>query len=87
MFQNNCTIIGYNIVQTFSSSSTRFGLFRPSSGRYSTKKNTIMARFFIVKHVCDIIDHYFVFFFLEYSLKMAETCRRTTTCLCVIVYN
>lgn len=28
-----------------------------------------------------------VIFFLEYFLEMAETCRTTTTCLCVMVYN
>jgi hypothetical protein len=48
MYQNHCTIITHNIVQTFDSPSTCFGLFRPSSGRYSTKKNTIMASLIFV---------------------------------------
>jgi hypothetical protein len=60
MYQNNCTVIRYNIIQTLSSP-TIFGLFRPSSGRYSTKKNTAMASYVLVKYMCDIIDHYCIF--------------------------
>ena len=61
MYQSNCTVIRYNIIQIFSSSSTSFDLFRSSSGRYSTKKNTIMASCVVVKYICDIIDHYCIF--------------------------
>lgn len=61
MYQNNCTIIRYNMIQTLSSPSTSFGLFRPSSGRYSTEKNAVMVSYVIVNYICDIIDHYFIF--------------------------
>jgi len=36
----NCTIIRYNNIESCGNPPTCFGLFRPSSGWYSTKKNT-----------------------------------------------
>jgi hypothetical protein len=61
MYQNNCTVIRYNVIQTLGGPSTSSGIFRPSSRRYSTKKNTIMAGCVIVKYICDIIDQYCIF--------------------------
>jgi hypothetical protein len=43
VYSSSCTTIRYNNIQTYGKTPTCFGLFRPSSGRYSTKTNTIMA--------------------------------------------
>jgi hypothetical protein len=44
-YTNNCTIIRQNVIQTRGKIATYFGLFRPYSGTYSTKKNTVMASY------------------------------------------
>jgi len=41
----NRTIIRYNDIPTGSKPSTCFGIFRPSSERYSTKESTIIASY------------------------------------------
>jgi hypothetical protein len=46
-YSNNGRIIRFNHVQTCGNPPTCYGLFRPSSGRYATKKNTIMASYVI----------------------------------------
>jgi hypothetical protein len=48
---NNCTVIRYSDTQAWGMRSTRFGLYLQSSGRYSTKKNTIMY-IYIYIYVC-----------------------------------
>ena len=42
---NNCTIIRYSDAHKCGKPHISFGPFPPSSGRYSTKKNTIMATY------------------------------------------
>jgi len=44
---NHCTIIRYKNILTRGNHSTCFGLSQPSSRRYSTKKNTVMAIYII----------------------------------------
>jgi hypothetical protein len=85
MYQNNCTIIIYNIVQTFGSPSICFGIFRPSSGRYSTKKNTIMASYDIVKYIRDITGHYCILL-SRFLPEDGQNGRRTATRLCDCIY-
>ena len=41
--QNNCTTVRYKSIQSYRKSAIYFGLFRPSSGRYS--KNTTLANY------------------------------------------
>ena len=45
IYTNTYTIIIYNSAQTCGNPPTCFGLFRLSSGWYSTKKNTLMASY------------------------------------------
>jgi len=46
-YSNNCAKIRYNDTQTCDKHPPGFGQIRPSSGRYSTKKNTLMASYII----------------------------------------
>jgi hypothetical protein len=43
MYSNNCTTNRYNNIQPCGKPPTRFSLFRPSSGSYSTKKNIFLC--------------------------------------------
>jgi hypothetical protein len=47
IYTNSCTIIRYSDIQTCGNPPTCFDLFRPSSERYSTKKNMLMASYII----------------------------------------
>jgi len=48
MYSDNWTIIRYNNRQTCGNHPRCFGHFRPSSGRYSTNNNTVMAVYVII---------------------------------------
>ena len=49
IYTYNRTITGYNDIPTCGKPPTCFGIFRPSSERYATKENTIIASYVIDK--------------------------------------
>ena len=88
---NSCAVIRQDDPQTCSKPATCFDLFRPSSGTYSTKKSTVIGGYIcivtVLMDISDITKLWLYFSLLNAFLKMAETCSRLTTCLCIIVSN
>ena len=66
IYSNKCTVIRYNNIRTCGKTPTCFGIFRPSSRRYATKKDKIKPT----------IMYTIVFFFAEYLTEEGQRRRK-----------